>query len=247
MKREILCVIPARSGSVRVKHKNIKPLMGRPLLSYPILTALKSRYVTRVIVSTDSPEYARIARKWGAEVPFLRPKELAEDVPSELVLRHAVEWLEENEGYRADPIVLMQCTTPLTSVEDLDGCIEMFFKTGADTVITVREVKDNPRWMFWMTEENRLHSYIGLSGEHLKGRWADSKLHSKLYVPTGGVYIVKRSVLLEKGRIYGDDIRGYIVPVWRGWDIDELEDFYICQGLAFYLKGMEIFKKVKER
>jgi len=202
MDREILCVIPARSGSQRIRDKNIQFWRGRPLLSYPIETAKRSRHVTRVIVSTDSPEYARIAEIWGAEVPFLRPPELAEDVPSEWVLKHAVEWLEEHEGYRADPIVLMQCTTPMTSVEDLDGCIDLFLKSGADTVVTVREVKDNPRWMFWMTEENRLHSYIGLSGEHLKGRWADSKLHSKLYVPTGGVYVVKRSVLMEKGRIY---------------------------------------------
>ena len=227
----ILAVIPVRSGSVRVPHKNLRELMGVPLLAYPILAAKGSRHVSRVVVSTDSPEYAEMARKYGAETPFLRPTELAEDVPSELVLRHAVETLEKYEGYHADPIVLMQASTPLTSTEDLDGCIDLFRETGADTVITVREVKEHPRWMFHMDDGKELHSYIGLKGEYMKEGWGDSKRHTKLMIPTGGAYILKRSVVMEQGRIYGDDLRGYEVPFERGIDIDEEIDFKICEAL----------------
>lgn len=107
----VVAVIPARGGSKGLPGKNIRMLAGKPLIAYSIEAAKGSSYVSRVLVSTDDPEIAEVARRWGAEVPFLRPAELAEDLsPTEPVLTHAVQWLEANEGYRVDIVLFLQPT-----------------------------------------------------------------------------------------------------------------------------------------
>ena len=121
----VVAVIPARGGSKGLPGKNVRLLAGRPLIAYSIEAAKSSPYVNRVLVSTDDPEIAEVSRRWGAEVPFLRPAQLAQDLtPTEPVLSHAVEWLEKNEGYRVDIVLFLQPTDIFRKRALVDGVIE---------------------------------------------------------------------------------------------------------------------------
>src|SRR5215470_7905450 len=122
--RDVVAFIGARGGSKGLGGKNIRPLAGKPLLAWSVERAKRSKYVSRVIVSTDSEEYAAVARQYGAETPFLRPKELATDSSLEFeYIKHAVEWLEKNEGQRPRIGARLLNTIPLQMTEDLDGAI----------------------------------------------------------------------------------------------------------------------------
>lgn len=136
-----LAIIPARGGSKGVPRKNVRPLGGRPLISYAITAAKKSRSVNRVIVSTDDPEIARVAKRYGAEVPFLRPAELAEDsTPTIPVLVHALEWLQKNEGMRPQYILLLEATSPFVTREQIDTAFKLMVAKKADSAKTVIRV-----------------------------------------------------------------------------------------------------------
>src|SRR3989344_851906 len=138
---KVLAVVGARSGSKGIPDKNIKPLLGKPLMAWIIEAGKASKYITRVVLSTDSPEYAEIGKKYGAEVPFLRPKELAEDhVPDFPWIHHAAVWLAENEGWKADIIVRLPPTSPTCKTEDIDACIELLLNDpSADSSYTIIE------------------------------------------------------------------------------------------------------------
>jgi len=124
-KLNILSIIPARGGSVRVPKKNVKLLNGKPLIAYAIEASQQSKYVNRIIVSTDSDEIKKVANKYGAETPFLRPKMYSGDsATSETALRHAVEWLSTYENYSADIVVYLQITDLFRTVEMIDLCVE---------------------------------------------------------------------------------------------------------------------------
>ena len=124
---KILCLIPARSGSKSLPHKNIKLLNNKPLLAYSIEQAKNSKYNMRIIVSTDSKEYSDIANKYGAETPFLRPKEISQDNSTDFeFIKHAIEWLKENENYYPDIILQLRPTQPDRKVSDIDKCLDIF-------------------------------------------------------------------------------------------------------------------------
>src|SRR3989339_1217246 len=152
--KSILCIIPARGGSKGVPGKNIKPLCGKPLIAYSIAHAKKSRYIDRVIVSTDSLPIAAVARRCGAEVPFIRPARLARDNSGTIeVLVHAVKTLEEEGTQSYDIIVLLHATTPLRNPADIDNCIELLVRTQAGSVFSVTQSHRNP--YFNMVELNK--------------------------------------------------------------------------------------------
>ena len=142
---KIVGVIPARSGSKGIPNKNIKPLAGRPLIYYTIQAGLESRLLNRLLVSTDSPEIEDIAKGYGAEVPFLRPAELAQDdTPRLPVVQHAARYLEKTEGYKPDIMVTLQPTSPLRRAEHIDAAIDMLISTKADRVLSVCEAEHSP-------------------------------------------------------------------------------------------------------
>lgn len=134
--QKIVAIVPARGGSKSIPKKNVRLLGDAPLLAYSIAAGLQSAYVDRVIVSTDSEEIAEVALAWGAEVPFLRPSELAEDDTTDFpVFEHALRWLEENERYRADMVVQLRPTSPLRPPRLPDEAIEiMARRPDADSV-----------------------------------------------------------------------------------------------------------------
>jgi CMP-N-acetylneuraminic acid synthetase len=146
--KNVLCVIPARGGSKRVPGKNTRLLLGKPLVAYPIEAALKSRLVTRTVVSTDSAEIASMSRDFGAEVVD-RPAELSVDTAAiDDALRHAVRHLEATEGFKADVVVLLQANVPVRKEGEIDEILKRLMDTpGADSVVTVYEIDQRPEWM----------------------------------------------------------------------------------------------------
>lgn len=227
--RNVVVIIHARGGSKRIPLKNIKLLAGKPLISYIIDAAHSAKLVQRIIVSTDHPEIAQIAKECGAEVPFIRPNDIAEDVASELVTLHAVKYLEEVNRYPIDIVITMQPTTPFCSAEDVDGCIRTLIESDADSVISVCEVHERPEWMFYTSTDGFAGKLIG-SG--ISGDIGISQKLPRLYVPNGGIYATKRDVLFSEKSIFGNRIKLWVMSRERSVDIDDPIDFEFAELLA---------------
>lgn len=218
----VVAIIHARGGSRRIPLKNIKVLAGKPLIAYIIQAALKAKTINRVIVSTDHPEIIEIAKEYSAEVPFVRPQELAEDVPSELVTQHAVNYLEKEEGFHTDVAVTLQPTTPFCLPEDIDGCVNELISSGADSVISVREISERPEWMFYIDESGYAHNFLR---KKIEGDTGVSQTLPRLYTPNGGIYATRREILFSQNALIGAKTRLWVMPRERSVDIDEPIDF----------------------
>lgn len=195
----ILAVIPARGGSKGVPGKNIKILGDRPLIAYSIESAKKSRLISAIMVSTDSDDIAAVAMKYGAKVPFMRPKELAEDAtPTLAVLQHAVDFYE-SQGQIFDAVCLLQPTSPFRGKDLIDKAIEKFTAANADALVSVLPVPHeyNPHWTF-LSDDNQLLQ-IATGDEKLISRRQDLP---KAYHRDGAVYITKTSII-KAGSMYG--------------------------------------------
>lgn len=164
----ILGIIPARRGSKSVPRKNIRQLCGRPLLIYMVEAALKSK-IDRTIVSTEDKEIATIAKEYGAEVPFMRPKELATDTASSLsVLLHALRYVEEKEGWQPDAVAFLQPTAPFCTSKLINRAIEMLSNSNVDSVVGVCESEFHPYYMYKKDKENNLEEIIKVKNKPLR-------------------------------------------------------------------------------
>jgi CMP-N-acetylneuraminic acid synthetase len=226
----VLGVIHARGGSKRIPLKNIKLLAGRPLISYMVEAAMESRLLDRLIVSTDHPEIARIARDYGAEVPFMRPNDLAEDVASELVTQHAVRFVE-GEGYAVRIVLTMQPTTPFCAADDIDACIQRMLDSDLDTVFTGCEVHERPEWMY-RRDESSDDRVVPFTGRLVQGDAGISQKLPKLFIPNGAVWATRRAVLMEQGLITGPRAGIVVMSRERSVDIDEPVDFITAEAIA---------------
>ena len=220
-------IIHARGGSKRVPLKNLRPLGGKPLIAWVVEAACRSARLSRVIVSTDHDEIARAAEAHGAEVPFRRPADLAEDVPSELVSQHAVRTLE-TDGRRIDIAVTIQPTTPFVEAEHIDACVALVAEADADMALTVSAVRERPEWMLRLGADGRLEPFTG--------RWwtaeeAVSQSLPRLFTPNGGVYATKRDVLMNDSLIVGRHSRAVEMTLEQSVDIDEPIDFLIAEAV----------------
>jgi len=222
-------VIHARGGSKRIPLKNIKPLAGKPLVAHIIQAALGAKTLSRVIVSSDHPEIIRISKEYGAEVPFIRPKDISEDVPSELVTQHAVKFLEEKDGITVDIAVTLQPTTPFCRPEDIDGCVNLIIKSGADSAITACEVHERPEWMFLLDRDGYAKNFLG---KVLSGDIGVSQTLPKLYAPNGGAYATRREVLFEQNTLFGRNLKLWVMPRELSVDIDNPIDFQLAEAIA---------------
>ena len=225
MKGKILAIIPARGGSKGIPGKNIKELNGKPLMAYTIEEALKCPEIDRVVVSTDSKENAQVAEKYGAEVPFMRPAQLAADTSKTIdAVWDVLDRLEEDYEY----VVLLQPTSPLRLAEDITGAIQKAVENGKD-VVSVSKVQDPPVLMRQMDENGEL---TPLLTEGSTVRRQDMK---PWYRVNGSVYVNKVE-RLTKTTSLNDNPAGYEIPRERSLDIDEPEDF----ELASYYLGKRI-------
>jgi CMP-N-acetylneuraminic acid synthetase len=226
---KILAVIPARGGSKGVPRKNIRPLAGRPLIAYTIETALAARdRLHRVIVSTDDPEIAAVARAAGAEVPFLRPAELAADrSPTVPVLQHALRFVEERDGSRMDWVLLLQPTAPFRAVEDIHAALDLALAGGCDSVISVVQVFATHPILMKRIEDDRLVPFC--IDEKEGTRRQDYK--PAAYMRNGAIYLTRRESLVDGSSIWGAAIRPYVMPEQRSVNIDSEMDFKMAEFL----------------
>jgi len=224
----IVGVIPARGGSVSVPLKNIQELDSKPLIYYAIKAALASKYLRRVIVSTDHEEIARIAREFGAEVPFKRPADISEDVPTEFVIQHAVRFMEKEEGKKVDIVVTLQATTPLLHSDDIDSTIEKLIEDDVDSALTVKEIREYPWWMVRINDKGLIEPFLG---QDLAGEVTVRQNLEKLYIPNGGVYVTRRDTLMNENRIMGKRCAALVIPPERSVDIDTVLDFKLAELL----------------
>jgi CMP-N,N'-diacetyllegionaminic acid synthase len=221
---KLLALIPARGGSKSIPRKNLIIMHGRPLVAWSIHHAKTSNYVNRVIVSTDDQEIARVSRAWGAEVPFLRPAEFADDASPDIdVFRHALQWLQVNENYVPDLIVHLRPTGPARRVKVIDAAIEkMLAHPEADSLRSSSLATQSPFKMWFLQEDDTMRPVIthdAIKESHSVAR----QTLPKAYWQNGYVDITKPSTILEKNSMVGDCVLNFVmnenVP-----DVDYFDD-----------------------
>jgi N,N'-diacetyl-8-epilegionaminate cytidylyltransferase len=230
-----IALICAREGSKGLPGKNIKLLDGVPLIGRSIQIAKNIEKISRIVVSTDSKEIASIALEYGAEVPFMRPKELALDSSSEWdVWRHAINYLEKNEGEKLDALVVLPVTSPLKVREDVDNCIDLFEKGEVDSVITVSEAYRNPYFNMTIKDDNNYSSLV----IHPKNKITRRQDAPKVYDMTTVAYVVDVNFIKNNNGIFEGKVKSVTIPLERSIDIDTKLDFIIAEC---------IIKNTKER
>lgn len=231
---EVLALIPARGGSKGVPRKCIKPLAGKPLIAYTIRAALASRVITRIVVSTDDKEIRVVAESFGAEVPFLRPAELAQDAtPTLPVLKHAVSTLALVENYRPDIIVLLQPTSPLRQARHIDEAVQTLLDTGADSVVSLCTTKAHPYWLKQIIDD-RVSDFYPWDRQVMRRQDLPP-----VYQLNGAIYVTRYRVLMEEDRILGRDTRPYLMDQYASIDIDTPVDFILAEALLKEMSGLE--------
>lgn len=225
----VLGLIPARGGSKGVPRKNVRLLGGKPLIEYTVEAALRASRVDRVLVSTEDPEIASVARSLGAEVPFVRPASLAQDdTPMLRVITHATEAVIA-EGWVPDVVCLLQPTFPFRRPEEIDACIELLEAQAADCVITVHRAPAhlNPHWVYFERSDGSLQLSTGES-EPIPHRQA---LPPAFY-RSGAVYVTRTATITKHGSLYGDRVVGYETPAESSCNIDTMDDWARAETLA---------------
>ena len=238
MGKNILAIIPARSGSKSVKDKNIRLINGKPMLAYSIEHALQSRHINRVIVSTDSEAYADIAREFGAEVPFLRPDEISGDFSLDLeVFEHALSYLKETEGYEADIVVQLRPTYPIRKVEDIDQMVELMMKD--ESLDSIRCIAPAKELAYKMWRENEDGTITPLLQDIKEAYNMPRQQLPKIYYQNACIDVVKASVITEKHSMSGDKIYGYKMD--HNFDIDTEEEFLRAEEYLKFTSGGKQF------
>lgn len=230
--KNVVALIPARGGSKGIKGKNIKPLREHPLIAYTIAAARTSAYVDAVVVTTDSAEIASVARAYGAEVPFLRPAELARDTSKSIdAMVHALGCLDDM-GRHFDIAVWLQPTSPLRRASEIDGALDTFVSHGCLGLASVREVEENPVLTRSLDRSGVLHPLLPMSSTV---RRQDMPA---FYHVDGAIYINRTDdVSLETS--LNDNPIGYVMPAKRSVDIDRIEDFMQAESLLSELGDPE--------
>lgn len=233
-KPKVLAIIPARGGSKRIPGKNIRKFCGKPLIGYPIEQALAAKWIDRVIVDTDSADIARVAKRFGAEVPFLRPAELAGDKAKVFdAIKYLLKRLREDEGYVPTHIVILQTTSPLREQGDLDRCWKEMKAGGATTVLTI--CPTHPR-LYVLDKKNMLKLVNGSEKQS-----TNMQAWPAAYILNGCfVYIVRTDAMLREQVIITKKTRGVICEKWRSADLDTPEDWVLAE---FLFKARKTIKR----
>src|SRR3989338_4011254 len=223
--KKIISIIPARAGSKRLPGKNLKLLAGKPLIAHSIEQSLSSKYIDATYVSSEDDEILNIAKKFGAQA-IKRPDEFASDTAKTIsVLKHAVSCL--NDLKDSDIIVLLQPTSPLRTVEEIDKAIEKCIDTTADGVITVTKQKLHPRWSLEKTGDESVH--FMLENDFSIIRAQDQK---ETFEINGAVYVYTKKTLMNSEKyVWGEKMHALIMPNTTSIDIDTLEDFEIANAI----------------
>lgn len=231
---EVVALICARGGSKGLPGKNIRPLAGRPLIAWSIAQARAVPRIGRIIVSTDSEPIAAVAREAGAEVPFMRPAQLArDDSPEWLAWRHALNYLKESAGAYPDALMAVPATAPLRACADLENCLDEYEEGGADVVITVTEARRNPYFSMVKRDADGTVSLV-IRPQGAVFRRQDAPV---VYDITPVAYVVRPEFVMTRNGIFEGRVRPVQIPAERAVDIDTLVDFTIAECLLFKASG----------
>lgn len=226
--KTVIAIIPARAGSKGLPGKNVRLLCGKPLIAWSIESALKSRYIDEVLVSTDGDEIARVAADFGAKVPFRRPPELATDTATTLsAVKHALNYYRDQLRRRFDLVVLLEPTSPLREDTDIDRMLERLveFWDDFDSIVSLGEIREHPSIMKRLTGDG-IEPYC--SDLAPTTRRQDN---FPAYYPYGVAYIVKVASLLEEKTFYTRRCMSYIIKRYQNYEIDDLYDFLCAEAV----------------
>ena len=228
----VLTVITARGGSKTLPRKNILPFCGKPMIAYSIEAALNARRagapIDRVIVSTDDAEIADVSRKFGADVPFMRPPELAKsDTPSLPVVQHAIAFAEQEGALTYDWILLLQPTSPLRTEDDILAALGLITEPGTTAVIGITSANTSHPRKLKLIEEGILRPFEDDGFQPVRRQ----DFGYDVYKTNGAIYLARRDVLMQEGSFYGNCPRPLIMPAERSIDIDTQLDFDMAEFL----------------
>ncbi len=222
MNNRILAIIPARAGSKGIKDKNIKAVNKKPLIYWTIREAKKVASIKKLIVSTDSKKIANIARKYGAAVPFIRPKKYAMD--NTLGVKTVLHALSNLDHQNFDYILLLQPTSPLRVAKDINGIIKFVLKNNLKSAVSVSIVKDHPELIYNLSKSNKItKSFKQYNSVKIRQRY------KKLYKINGALYMAQKKWLLKNKDFLKKDTYGYVMPYERSIDIDEIQDLKLAE------------------
>lgn len=219
---EVLAIIPARSGSKSVKDKNIRLVNGKPMIAYSIEHAIQAKCIDRVIVSTDSEEYADIARKYGAETPFIRPAEYATDTSLDIdVFKHALKYLEKSEKYSPEIIVQLRPTYPIRRIGDIENMVK-YIKDNPDidSMRCIAPAKEIPYKMWFKGNDNLILPVMTNIPECYN---MPRQQLPKVYYQNACIDVIRTDTILKKNSMSGERIAGYEMN--ENFDIDTEEEF----------------------
>lgn len=223
----MIAIIPARGGSKGVPKKNIRNLGGYPLIAYSIVACRLSKKIDRIIISTDSPEIARIAESFGVEVPFMRPPEISKDTSTDIeFMEHAIDWFQKNEGKTPEFLVHIRPTTPLRDPELIDQAVEKLIdKPEATSLRSLHEIRESPYKLFGIKDD----FLVGLYPDDPRPEYYNLPRQNfpPVYQPNGYVDIVKSETILKLKSLHGSKILSFLTP--DVGEIDSLDDFDYIQ------------------
>lgn len=227
----MLAIIPARGGSKGVPKKNVKMVAGKPLIAHTIEAALKAKSINRVIVSTDDEEIASVAKSFGAEIPFMRPSELAQDQSMAIDnYLYTIERLSRESQQTIHEFAVLLPTSPLRDERDIDAAAKIFYEEKADSVISCTAMDHPLDWVFFLDEGGVIHRPQNKDVQKSMNRQASRQG----YVPNGAVFILTYPLIKEKYAYYDKNTKAYVMPKERSIDIDNLLDFYLVECLWKY-------------
>jgi CMP-N,N'-diacetyllegionaminic acid synthase len=236
-RKEILAIIPARAGSKRIRNKNIRSFCGKPLIAYTILQAKDNPLIGRVIVDTDSPKIAAIAKKYGAEVPYLRPKRLAGDKAQVVEsIIYLLNRLKKDEGYEPTHIIILQTTSPLREQKDINDCWDLMKRTDATTVLTVAPT--HPR-LYWLDSNQNiiLANKLAVKSTNMQA-WRGAYLLNGCFV-----YIIKTQALLKEKSVITKNTKAVVCDKWRSVDLDTPDEWVMAEIL--YKNRKNIYNRIE--
>lgn len=228
-KKKIIAIIPARSGSKGLKNKNIKKLGPYPLVAWPIMAAKKSKYIDKIVVSTDSKKIAAISKKFGLSVPFLRPKKISGDKSSSFeVIKHCLSFLEK-KNYFFDYIILIEPTSPLTTQKDIDKALEILYrkKNHSKSIVSVsKNINTHPSFNVKINKNGKIKTNF----KKFKNNRRRQDL-AKVYFFDGSFYISEVNTLLKEKTFYHRETLAYVNEKWKAFEIDDIVDFICVEAL----------------
>ena len=220
-------MITARGGSKGLPGKNLKLLGGRPLIAYTVDAARESGAFDRVVLSTDAPDIAAVGRSLGSDVPFMRPAELARDeTPHQPVLEHAVRWLDEQQQYRPDAVMILQPTSPFRSPRHIREAIALLERSGADSVVSVSDVPAHFNPMRTLRVDDRGMASLFVSGQPVRFRINRRQDLPPAWTMNGAIYLFRTGVLFAREpSLYGETTAAYVMSQADGISIDSVDDW----------------------